>query len=280
MPIKAKIALYEPSSDTSGRYFSFKLKRHHHIEQTEFPAITKLLIISNIRGDFQYLRELLIHNKVINNANHWTFGNGHLVIAGNCFEENGTGVECLWLIYALEERAIRRGGYVHFILGKNELKNLNGSWQYMHPKYVISPKTTKAPYAILYDGNRELSRWLKTKNIIEKIGNIIISFSDISNEPTINKSSLSQLNFEARKYHVGSSSLHRQPLIPKILDNKNALQKITIKKNNEHTYISTDEDEPSSKGKKKEMNVLLVKNNHFYRINSQRLLENSQLSSK
>jgi hypothetical protein len=127
-----------PGIDKPGKHFSLKLKPSLYNEPSDFENPDKILAISDIEGNFLALIEILFSNKVIDKYLNWTFGDSHLVIAGDCFDRGEQVVECLWLIYALEDKARRKGGYVHFILGNHEIMNLNGDWRYIHPKYAQS----------------------------------------------------------------------------------------------------------------------------------------------
>lgn len=220
MPTRAKIAISEPGTETGRRYFSLRLKQSLSVEPTEYRDPHKLLVIRNIQGDFHVFRELLISVGIIDKKYHWIFGDGHLVITGDCLGENEIGTECLWLVYALEEKAKRKGGYVHFILGKNEINNLNGSWHRLQPRYAKSRRTSKAPYVVLYDGNSELRRWLGTKNIVEKIGSVFVSNTDINTEAPLDLP-LTLINKLARQSYYRTNELraknpdvfHQEPAI-------------------------------------------------------------------
>lgn len=201
---KAKIALSEPGMEDAGKYFSLRLKSDLQIEGAEYPRPSKLLVISNINGNFQIFQKLLLKTGVINKYYEWTFNDGHLVIIGNCFSKAEQYAECLWLIYALEERARRKGGYVHYILGEQEILNLNGEWRYRQPRYASNIKSSPINYVVLYDGNCELWRWLRTKNIVERIGDILFVYAGISS--IVNKQSLSiaEINNLTRRYYSGA----------------------------------------------------------------------------
>ncbi len=58
------------------------------------------------------------------------------MFAGDMFDRGEQVTECLWLIYSLEEKAKKSGGYVHFILGIiMEIMNLCGDIRYRQKKY-------------------------------------------------------------------------------------------------------------------------------------------------
>lgn len=151
-------------------------------EPSEFRQPQKLLALSDIEGNFEAFRKLLQANKIIDDNYNWTFGEGHLVFAGDMFDRGPQVTECLWLIYSLEEKAKKAGGYVHFILGNHEIMNLYGDHRYAQVKYINNSKLIGITLKDLYNKNSELGRWLRTKNIIEKIGDLLFAHAGISKE--------------------------------------------------------------------------------------------------
>lgn len=209
---KTNISLVVPSSKNVDRFISFKIKQDFSNEPSEYVKPKKILAVSDIEGNYFAFRRLLLKYKVINNKYEWTFGNGHLVIVGDCFDRGEYVMECLWLIYSLEEKAKKEGGYVHFILGNHEIMNMNGDWRYIHPKYAGNLDLNNTQN-VLYHGNNELWRWLRTKNIIEKIGNILFVHAGISEKLLSLKVPISQINNRARLYYTKAGGPFSDPLL-------------------------------------------------------------------
>lgn len=170
-----KIALREPGIALSKRYFSVVIKNKLESEHALFSEVKKMMIITDTTGDFHSFKKKLLEKGLIDKKNTWIFSNGHLVIVGNFEDYRNVGNELLWMIYSLEQKAIKHGGYVHFILGYQGIKNLWLNWGASRPNYAYPIMGKRNNYALLYDGNLELHRWLLTKNIIEKIGRVIIN---------------------------------------------------------------------------------------------------------
>ncbi len=212
MNVNPKIALSIPNASKPGRYFSLRLKEGIMNEPSEYAFSGKILAVSDIEGNFQAFCKLLTRNRIINKYFEWIFEDGHLVINGDCFDRGDQVTECLWLIYALEERAIKEGGHVHFILGNHEIMNLNGDWRYIHPKYAEQTKSRKPPAAI-YDGNGELWRWLCTKNIIEKIGDILFVHGGISKELLKLNLTIKDINFKSRPFYAHANQQFVDPVL-------------------------------------------------------------------
>lgn len=215
---RVKISLSIPGGDKPNKYFSLRPKQFLRNEPAEFKKPYKLLAVSDIEGEFNALYQILVRAKVINKRFEWIFGNGHLVIVGDCFDRGQNVMECLWLVYSLEERARREGGYVHFILGNHEIMNLNGDWRYVHPKYATTANH-KLGHVALYGGNEELWRWLRTKNIIEKIGDILFVHGGIAIDMLNLQLSVDEINNKVRPFYTRSGEPFSDPLLNVVFNN-------------------------------------------------------------
>ncbi len=148
----------------------------------------KLLAISDIEGNFNSFYSLLVANKVMDKDYNWIYGKGHLVLIGDFMDRGDNVTQILWLIYKLEQDAQKNGGLVHFILGNHEVLNLEGKTNYVDKKYLqlaqkyAGKHDKKTAYRELMADNQELVRWMKSKNAIEKIGNILFVHGGISPE--------------------------------------------------------------------------------------------------
>lgn len=217
----SRISLSLPGKNISETYFSLRVKSDLYIERSIYTNPSKILALSDIEGNFNSLVRLLLKGRVIDRHYKWTFDDGHLVIVGDCFDRGEYVTECLWLIYSLEEKARREGGYVHFILGNHEIMNMNGDWRYVHPRYAISSKSQAARTA-LYGGNTELWRWLRTKNIIEKIGDVLFVHGGISPELLKLQVSLTNINKLARPYYDRANEQFEDPFLFTVFNGNNA----------------------------------------------------------
>jgi hypothetical protein len=199
------------ATDKAGKFFQVKLKKDLQIENSETPKVNKLFILSDIEGNFGALRKLLVAGKVIDEDFNWTFGNGHLVLVGDFFDRGLHVTEVLWLIYSLEDKAKAAGGYVHFVLGNHEIMNLSNDLRYLNPKYVSNAILLNRNYVSLYDENSELGRWLRTKNVVEKVGDMLFLHGGIS--PIIDSFNLSipDINKMARPYYGDTTYKYPDP---------------------------------------------------------------------
>ena len=194
------------ATDEPGKTFTVKLKDNLQPEKSEYKKVSKFFILSDIEGNFAAFRKLLLAGGVIDADYNWTFGAGHLVLTGDFFDRGDQVTQVLWLIYSLEDKAKAAGGYVHYVLGNHEIMNMSGDIRYLHGKYLQDATLLNEDYVYgLYGANSEIGRWLRTKNIVEKIGNILFmhgGFSPYMNNMDI---SLNKLNEISRPYYPDST---------------------------------------------------------------------------
>ncbi|SDG48819.1 metallophosphoesterase [Chitinophaga filiformis] len=214
MPEKIEISLQIPHADPNkqDRFFSLRLKRELINERSVFKGGGGMFVISDVGGDFQKFCKILYRGKIIDKQLNWVFKEGHVIILGNCLEDNEDVLECLWLIYSLEEKAEKMNGHLHFILGDKEIKNLNGQWRFRHPQYAKAEKVGRNASTVLYDGSNELWRWLKTKNLIEKIGHTLFVHGGLSMRVLYGARTIEEINSLAKT--LGNpKSLFKSPTI-------------------------------------------------------------------
>ncbi len=206
------------ATDEPGKTFSVQLKKKLQVENSEYKKANKLVAISDIEGNFTAFRELLQQCGVIDANYNWIFGDGSLVLVGDFFDRGDQVTEVLWLVYSLEDKAKAAGGYVHFILGNHEIMNLSGDLRYLPSKYVQDAALLNEPYTSgLYGKDSELGRWLRTKNIIEKIGDLLFLHAGISSQMNTMNISVSQINDMARPYYDDSTFNYTDPRVDIII---------------------------------------------------------------
>lgn len=184
--------------DETNQQFDFKLKYSINIEKDVYELPDKMLIVSDIEGNFRGFSLILKGAGVINEDFGWIFGNGHLVLCGDFFDRGINVTECLWLIYKLENEAELQGGKVHFILGNHELMNMRNDFRYVRKKYLVNADSLNLNYQDWYDVNTELGKWLRSKNGIEKIGDFLFLHAGISKDFPKDTLSLNEINNNIR----------------------------------------------------------------------------------
>jgi hypothetical protein len=198
---KVNLTLHIPFSDHPDWSFDVKLQPTLAIEPAEYPQPSRLLALSDIEGEFAALRELLLANKVIDDKYNWIFGNGHVVICGDLFDRGLNVLEELWLLYKLEQDAKAKGGYLHTVLGNHDIMNMSGDIRYVQKKYFDNAKRMGVEYERLFDANTELGRWLRSKNIIEKIGDNLCLHAGVSRKLNELQMPLEKINGRSRPFY-------------------------------------------------------------------------------
>jgi len=182
------------------------------VPSSSYPAQHKILVTSDNEGNFNSFYSLLVSAQVMDTSYRWTFGDGHLVIAGDMFDRGDNVIPCLWMVYNLEQQAKKAGGGVHFILGNHEVMNLQGDIRYVNPKYIqlakalFHEKNEKKAYGYLLSNTNILVQWVKSKNTVEKIGNMLFLHGGISEEILDANLSIDELNTIVR------SNIHKNLL--------------------------------------------------------------------
>lgn len=203
--------------------FEVYLKTDYAEEPEYYELPNKLIAISDIEGNFYALHSFLVNNKVIDSEYNWTFGNGHIVFNGDFFDRGESVTQTLWLIYSLEQKAEQYNGKVHFINGNHEVMNLQGDVSYSLHRYIevakqISQEThwDKAS-KYLYSENSELGSWLRTKNVIEKIGPYIFVHGGLNSKLIEADLSIGDINKISKKYYGREFELNSDPMEEKLV---------------------------------------------------------------
>ncbi|MGC4038283.1 MAG: metallophosphoesterase [Chitinophagaceae bacterium] len=135
------------------------------------------------------------------------FGRNQLVICGDLFDRGKYVTEELWLLYKLETAAAVNGGEVHVLLGNHDIMNMGGDWRYVNPVYATYAKLLDKSYGELFDNNTELGKWLRSKNVIERIGNYLCLHGGFSREMLDFQLSVKDLNSTIRPLYSLQDSL-------------------------------------------------------------------------
>lgn len=182
--------------------FSIQLKSKISPAPAEVPQPNKLFAISDIEGNFHAFARTLMGNGVIDRKFNWTYGDGHLVLVGDFFDRGLNVTACLWLIYHMENQAAANGGMVHFVLGNHEEMNLSGDHRYVRSKYMKVAEKLNCNYSDLFASNTELGKWLRSKNVIVKIGETLFVHGGLSPQIAGCHLSIDQINSICRS-HIG-----------------------------------------------------------------------------
>ncbi len=198
---KAEVPTLECIIDKKRR-FNINLQPEIEAPPTVYAQPNRLFAISDIEGNFHAFAKTLIGNGVIDRNFNWIYGDGHLVLVGDFFDRGLNVTACLWLIYELESQAKEQGGMVHFILGNHEEMNLSGDYRYVRKKYQTVARQMECNYGELFGESTELGRWLRSRNMIEKIGETVFVHGGLSPQIAGCQLSMKQMNDICRT-HIG-----------------------------------------------------------------------------
>ena len=183
-----------------GTSFSFNLKPQINIEPSIYPLNpSKFLSISDFDGHIEGFTMILRGEGVIDSNFNWTYGDGDLIISGDLFDRGLHITECMWLLYKLESEAAIYGGKVHLIIGNHEIMNMTDDWRYVEVKYFNNAHLMGKRMSELYGSNTELGRWLRSKNIIEKVGDYAFMHGGISPQVSAFNLTYDQINDYGRQ---------------------------------------------------------------------------------
>lgn len=146
--------------DSTG--FEFSINTDFKTPLNTYSDNGKIIAISDIESGYKVFRDFLINNKVIDKNLNWTFDNGHLVLVGDFVDMGFSTTQVLWFIYKLEQEAEKHGGFVHFILGNHELKNMQGNFDSSSPKYFHVASILEKQQCQLYDSNSFIGKWMSS----------------------------------------------------------------------------------------------------------------------
>ena len=212
MPLAARAKqTWKVATDEPGKFFEVRLKSKLENEKPEYSRPKKMLVMSDIEGDFGAFRKLLQVAGVIDANYHWIFGDGHLVLVGDFVDRGDMVTEVHWLIYALEDQAAAAKGKVHYILGNHEIMNMSGELNYLHAKYQRNSKLLERNYMHLVGPESEIGRWLATKNIAERIGNLLFVHAGMSGYMNLMALPLKEVNSMARPFYADSTAKYPDP---------------------------------------------------------------------
>lgn len=187
--------------------FELKLNSHYKTSDALYSAPTKIIAISDIEGNFNGLYSFLLSNKVIDKNCNWIFNDGHLVINGDFVDRGKQVTQVLWLLYKLDYQAEEAGGKMHYIIGNHETMMLYGDVSYSDFKYMEAAKQISKhnnwdeAVRFVYSEKSELGKWLRTKNVIERIGTTIFVHGGLNIHHVTEKLSIEEINTIARKYY-------------------------------------------------------------------------------
>lgn len=162
--------------------------------KTEYSDVEKFVALSDIHGQFDIFRRLLLANRVVDSDGNWIYDRGHLVIVGDMLDRGDEVLKVLWFLYDLEKKAAKKGGKVHVLLGNHELMVIDGQLGYLHQKYRYTSGITQKPYDKFFGSATFLGHWLRSKKIAVSINDVVFVHGGFSPELLQLDKSIKELN--------------------------------------------------------------------------------------
>jgi hypothetical protein len=168
-------------------------------DRATWTGVPRILVLSDVHGEYDAMVRFLHHAGVIDSAGHWSWGNGHFVMLGDVFDRGDQVTECLWFLYRLEQEAARAGGHVHMVLGNHEMMVLRDDLRYVNPKYTDGiVRSSRIRYPDLFGPDMELGRWLRSKPLVLEINDILFVHGGLAPEIVARGLSIDSLNAAGR----------------------------------------------------------------------------------
>lgn len=174
--------------------FNFNIISDIKTSKTTYNDGNPIMAISDIEGGYKVFRDFLINSKVIDKNLNWTFGKGHLVLVGDFVDRGWSVTQVLWFIYKLEQDATKQGGFVHFIIGNHELKNMQGNYGASAKKYLAVANILGKVQSDLYSSNSFLGKWMSSKNALELINGNLFAHGGIHPDIADSELNLDEIN--------------------------------------------------------------------------------------
>ena len=192
-----KLPIYYPLDNTD---FLVSVDFKFQNEITTYPAANKIFAVSDLEGNYKTFRDLLLANRVIDEALNWSFGDGRLILLGDFVDKGFFVTQTLWFIYKLEKEANKAGGKVHYILGNHEINNLQGYHRSTAQKYWYITNVLGLKRHEFYGIDSYLGRWLATKNVAEKIGPYVFVHGGLHPDFAEHNLTLEQINEQVKAH--------------------------------------------------------------------------------
>jgi hypothetical protein len=162
---------------------------------------SRLLMLSDLEGQFDRFVALLRAQGVIDSALRWQYGVGHVALVGDFVDRGDDMTAVLWLIYKLEAEADAAGGRLHYVLGNHEHLAMSGRKKYWPSGLVAFAQ------AIGDDGDERLfsaqsvlGAWLEQQPVIARVGDHLLVHGGISESMLALDLDIDQANAQARPH--------------------------------------------------------------------------------
>jgi hypothetical protein len=164
---------------------------------------SNMLVLSDIEGNAAFLDSALRELKVVDAAGRWSYGGGHMVIAGDAVDRSRDVFAVLWRLYALNLQAVEQGGAAHMLLGNHEQYMLRGNVSRANREHIHTVERLGGAQQA-FGADTVLGAWLRQQPVVLKAGKVLVTHGGISPAVTASGLSVDQLNAAQRRYWQGA----------------------------------------------------------------------------
>ncbi len=171
---------------------------------------SRLLMLSDMEGQFDKFTALLRAQGVIDDALHWRFGTGHVALVGDFVDRGDDMTAVLWLVYALQAEADDAGGRLHYVLGNHEHLAMSGRKKYWPSGLVAFAQALGDDGdERLFSAQSVLGAWLDRQPVIARVGDHLFVHGGISQDVLAIDLDIDQINALAQPHlHAEPDALH------------------------------------------------------------------------
>jgi hypothetical protein len=191
------------SIECGGRTMAYPVRAGLPVPPSTIDTPSHMLVLSDIEGNAAFLDGALRELKVIDAAGRWSYGSGHLVIAGDAVDRGRDVFAVLWKLYALNLQAAGQGGAVHMLLGNHEQYMLRGNVSRANREHIHTVERMGG-VAKVFGSDTILGDWLRQQPVVLKAGRVLVTHGGISPAVAASGLSLDQLNAAQRRYWQGA----------------------------------------------------------------------------
>ena len=188
--------------DCAGKRSVFPIARTSAVADAVFDTPSDTLILSDIEGNLRFLDAALRSLAVTDAQGNWTYGDKHLVIAGDAVDRGRDVFAVLWRLYALSLQAKDAGGAVHLVLGNHEQYLLRGNTSRANRDHLYA-LTRMGGQVDAFGPDTLIGHWLRLQPVIIKSGRTVITHGGVNPLVADAGFTVNKLNSAMRRYWLG-----------------------------------------------------------------------------
>lgn len=192
-------SISEPILPTCAYTKPIAVRSANHVAVPQRIEANKLVVLSDIHGQYQLMQRLLFANQVVDEQGNWRFADGHLIIIGDVMDRGDQVTEILWWLYQLEQQAAQSGGQLHLLLGNHETMVFYNDLRYVNTKYQQVAAALGTDYSGLFSESSVLGRWLRTKPVLVQINDMLFVHAGLHPDYLALGMSLAEVNEQYRQ---------------------------------------------------------------------------------